>query len=129
MAEPQPSNITEGAEQPEAPAANAEDRKAAAAMSAMDVKESDEAPKKEVDMKALSDAMKHLDVEKAGTTAVAAKKKKDDEVKKPLVKVDPADVALLVDQLDMNKTKATEFLRAHDADVVKAMTAWVTASV
>lgn len=29
----------------------------------------------------------------------------------------------------MSKTKATELLRAHDADAVKAMTAWVTASV
>lgn len=30
-----------------------------------------------------------------------------------------------MDQLELNKTKATELLRAHDADVVKAMTAWV----
>lgn len=29
----------------------------------------------------------------------------------------------------MSKTKATDLLRAHDADVVKAMTAWVTAAV
>ena len=33
------------------------------------------------------------------------------------------------EQLDMSKTKATELLRAHDADAVKAMTAWVTAAV
>ena len=33
------------------------------------------------------------------------------------------------DQLDMSKTRATELLRAHDADAVKAMTAWVTAAV
>ena len=36
---------------------------------------------------------------------------------------------LQVEQLDMSKTKATELLRIHDADAVKAMTAWVTASV
>lgn len=34
-----------------------------------------------------------------------------------------------MDQLDLSKTKATELLRAHDADAVKAMTAWVTAAV
>ena len=39
-----------------------------------------------------------------------------------------ADVAQ-VDQLDISKTKATELLRAHEADAVKAMTAWVTAAV
>ena len=33
------------------------------------------------------------------------------------------------DQMDISKTKATELLRAHEADAVKAMTAWVTASV
>jgi len=33
------------------------------------------------------------------------------------------------ERLDMSKTKATELLRAHDADAVKAMTAWVTAAV
>ena len=31
-----------------------------------------------------------------------------------------------VDQLDMSKAKATELLRAYDADAVKALTAWVT---
>lgn len=89
MAEPQPSGVSEGAEQ------NIEDRKAAAAMSALDAKDNDEGPKKEVDLKALSDAMKNLDVTKAGTTA-AATKRKEEEVKKPLIKVDAGDVALLV---------------------------------
>jgi hypothetical protein len=28
----------------------------------------------------------------------------------------------------MSRTKATELLRAHDADAVKAMKAWVSAS-
>jgi len=32
------------------------------------------------------------------------------------------------EHLDMSRTKATELLRAHDADAVKAMKAWVTAS-
>ena len=30
-----------------------------------------------------------------------------------------------VDELDMNKTKATELLKAHDGDAVKAMRAFI----
>lgn len=33
------------------------------------------------------------------------------------------------EQLDLSKPKATELLRAHDADAVRAMKAWVAASV
>lgn len=33
------------------------------------------------------------------------------------------------DQLDLSRPKATELLRAHDADPIRAMKAWVTASV
>jgi hypothetical protein len=33
------------------------------------------------------------------------------------------------EHLDMSRTKATELLRAHDANAVKAMKAWVSASV
>jgi len=34
-----------------------------------------------------------------------------------------------MDQLDLSKPKATDLLRAHEADSVKAMIAWVTAPV
>ena len=34
-----------------------------------------------------------------------------------------------VDQLDLSKAKATELLRARDADAAKAMSAWVEAPV
>jgi HYPK UBA domain len=34
-----------------------------------------------------------------------------------------------VDQLDLNKAKATELLKLHEGDAVKAMSAFVTASV
>ncbi|RFU72439.1 hypothetical protein TARUN_9823, partial [Trichoderma arundinaceum] len=40
------------------------------------------------------------------------------------VKVDPADVALVVDQLEISKAKATELLKAHDGDAVLALRAW-----
>lgn len=131
--EPQPSTIQEGADPPDALPASAEDRKAAKAMSSLDVKTEDEPaqPKKEVDQKALAEAMKFLSVgQDTGATKKAAEgKKKDAEPPKPLVKVDQADVALLVEQLDLSKAKATKLLRANEADVRRAMVAWVEAGV
>lgn len=43
------------------------------------------------------------------------------------VKLDAADVALVVDQLDLSRPKATELLKAHDGDAVEAMRAYVRA--
>ncbi|WPG98116.1 Hypothetical protein R9X50_00090200 [Acrodontium crateriforme] len=128
MAEPQPSNVHEGADAPDVIPATAEDRKAAKAMSSLDATDESSASKKEVDLKALNNAMRNLGAggdDKAKKMASAKK----EEAKKPLVKVDPADVTLLAQQLDMNKTKATELLRSHDADVKKAMISWVTSPV
>ncbi|KAK1048638.1 hypothetical protein LTR74_017483 [Friedmanniomyces endolithicus] len=131
MAEPQPANIAEGADAPDVLPANAEDRKAAQAMSSLDIKggEDDAAPKKEMDLKALNDAMKNLGAAQGQKTLSPGAAARKEEAPKKLVKVDQADVALLADQLDLSKTKATALLRAHDADAVKAMTAWVTAAV
>lgn len=96
MAEPQAPNVTEGADAPDALPANAEDRKAAQAMSSLDAKGEDEAaPKKEIDLKALNDAMKNLGVVQQSPTTAATPVKKEEAPKK-LVKVDQADVALLV---------------------------------
>jgi NACalpha-BTF3-like transcription factor len=39
------------------------------------------------------------------------------------------DLDVQAEQLDISKPKATELLRAHDSDAVRAMKAWVTASV
>ncbi|KAK0903243.1 hypothetical protein LTR02_007660 [Friedmanniomyces endolithicus] len=72
--------------------------------------------------------MKNLGAAQSQKTPSSAAARKEEAPKK-LVKVDQADVALLADQLALSKTKATELLRAHDADAVKAMTAWVTAAV
>ncbi|GAW22659.1 hypothetical protein ANO14919_122010 [Xylariales sp. No.14919] len=119
MAEPQPRTVNEGAtagdvEEEVVKAKSAEDRKAAAALASMDAN-GDGAEAAEVDAAAVSKAMKNLG------TAPAAEKK---EVKK--VKVDAADVALLVDELELAKPKATELLKAHDGDAVRAMRAFIS---
>ncbi|KAF2868006.1 hypothetical protein BDV95DRAFT_581111 [Massariosphaeria phaeospora] len=113
--EPQPSTIHEGAADPHAPTGTAEDRKAAAALSSLDTQDDDATGKKETDSKALGEAMKNLRVQDAG----AAEKKKT-------VKVEPADIALLVSELELSKAKATELLRAHDGSAVQAMTSFIT---
>jgi hypothetical protein len=89
MAEPQPAEVHEGAADPHAPTGTAEDRKAAAALSTLDTQDEPGA-KKEVDTNALNNAMKNLDV----------KAKKGEE--KKTVKVEAADVKLLVTQLGWN---------------------------
>lgn len=96
MAEPQPPNVQEGADAPDVLPANAEDRKAAQAMSSLDAKpDEDAAPKKEIDLKALNDAMKNLGAAQEQKAPGAAGAKKEEAPKK-LVKVDQADVTLLV---------------------------------
>ena len=94
--EPQPPNVREGLDQPDVLPANAEDRKAAAALSSLDAKGEDDAapPKKEVDLKALGEAMKNLEFTPAPKKPTETARK--EEAPKKLVKVDPADVALLV---------------------------------
>ncbi|GAB7325805.1 hypothetical protein MBLNU13_g09890t1 [Cladosporium sp. NU13] len=138
MAEPQPSAIHEGASTPPAPpaAAAASAAAEAAALDSLDNKtlsDASSAPKKEIDLKALNDAMKALDSgaggKKVSAAAAAAGGLKKDEEPAKLIKVDAADVSLLAEQLDLSRPKATELLRAHDADAVRAMKAWVSAAV
>ncbi|KAH8723999.1 hypothetical protein GQ44DRAFT_709479 [Phaeosphaeriaceae sp. PMI808] len=114
MAEPQPSEIQEGAADPHAPSGTAEDRKAAAALSTLDVQE-EAGEKKEVDSKALDKAMKGLNI----------KNKSGDERK--TVKVEAADINLLVSELELSRQKAIELLRANEGNAVKAMIAFVGA--
>ncbi|KAF2141029.1 uncharacterized protein K452DRAFT_288415 [Aplosporella prunicola CBS 121167] len=118
--EPQPAGVHEGADAAPAPT-SAEDRKTQAAMSKLDApqNEDDTTGKKDVDTEALEKATKNLDV-KGG--------EKKPEPAKKAVKVDQADVTLQVDQLDLTKPKATDLLKAHDADPVKAMTAFIGAA-
>lgn len=85
MAEPQPSTIQEGASSPHAPTSTSEDRRAADALSSLDTQPEDDTSKKNVDIKALGKAMKDFSVQED-----------DSSDKKKAVKVDAADVALLV---------------------------------
>merc|ERR1711939_396470 len=141
--EPQPAAVQEGMEQPDAPA-TADDRATAKAMSSLDAKPDENAePKKELDMKAINDAMKNLEtIGQQGEKKPAAeetsarkqaqeamKRRQEEDARRKTVKVDQADVALLAEQLDMSKPKATDFLKSHEANAVKAMTTWVTGAV
>ncbi|RYP44399.1 hypothetical protein DL768_009131 [Monosporascus sp. mg162] len=131
MAEPQPKTVHEGATTTTTPgdvedevqtaAKSAEDRKAAAALASLDARDdaAGAVDRSAVDQEAVSKAMKSLE----GGGGAAAAEKKNKEVKK--VKVEAADVALLVDELDLTKPKATELLKAHDGDAVKAMKAFI----
>lgn len=102
MAETQPPTIVEGATtgdvDDEIPVAakSAEDRKAAAALSSLDAPREDEsASTKDVDQEAVRKAMERLGGS-SGTNGTAAKKGEEKKVVKKTVKVDPADVTLLV---------------------------------
>lgn len=151
--ERQPPNVVEGAtagdveDEVQQTAKTAEDRKAAAALASLDSapRDDDGAGAKDVDQEAVSKAMKGLSVggHGAGKPAEVAKK----------VKVDPADVTLVVssskaqvshvafyesiltsrlflqvEELDLTKAKATELLKQHDGDAVKAMRAFIAVS-
>ncbi|KAI5458087.1 hypothetical protein BGZ63DRAFT_427373 [Mariannaea sp. PMI_226] len=104
-------------EEPQTTAKSAEDRKAASALASLDADES--AGSHNVDHDAASKAMKTLGGAAPKAAAAAASSKN--------VKVDPADVALLVDELELPKPKATELLKSHEGDAVKAMRAYVNA--
>ncbi|KAI9831142.1 MAG: hypothetical protein M1819_005230 [Sarea resinae] len=141
MAEPQPSQVHEGATGPraaeieEGDAAqpkSAEDRKTAAALSSLDARGDDDAATgKEIDTEALGKAMKILDV---GGKAASVKKtvkdegKEKEEKRKAAIKVKAEDVGFLVEELELTKAKATDLLRANDGETVKALKAFVAAS-
>ncbi|KAJ5225306.1 hypothetical protein N7468_006531 [Penicillium chermesinum] len=112
------------------PPVNAEDRKAAAALSSLNENEiaDSSSPKGTgaADQEALGKAMSRLEMTSGqGVKKESKQSKKKAEVKKT-VKIDAADVTLLIDQLDLNKVKATELLRANDGDVVGALRAFIT---
>jgi NACalpha-BTF3-like transcription factor len=128
MADKQPRSVVEGAttgdvdeEIPASAAAkSAEDRKAASALASLDDDDGNSSAAANVDSDAASKAMKNLGGAAAATAAAAAAPRKN-------VKVDPADVTLLVDELELSKPRATELLKSHDGDAVQAMRAYVAA--
>ncbi|KAL9623059.1 MAG: hypothetical protein Q9160_002573 [Pyrenula sp. 1 TL-2023] len=159
MAEPLPSASEGGVTTAESPEdarlpTNAEDRKAAAALSSLNANEisadsSHEAaaPKtmSAADQEALGKAMSRLEIasgasatakkEDAAAGEILAGKKKErgdarkkaeeEKEKRRKVKVKAEDVAVLVDELDLTKIKATELLKAHEGDPVKAIKAFI----
>jgi hypothetical protein len=106
--EPQPSNIQEGASDAPAPTGSAEDRKAAAALSTLDAQGDEDSGKKEVDTKAMENAMKNLNV----------KDQKDGEAQKKAIKIEAGDVNLLV-CLQITKAKSSTWtpVLTYDSDV------------
>ena len=101
MAEPQPPTVHEGMDAEDVPLpTNPEDRKAAAAMSSLDARGDDEPASKSthIDQEALGKAISRLEVSSAkGKSGNDGKvKAKEVEEKKKAVKVDQADVVLLV---------------------------------
>ncbi|RAL06004.1 huntingtin-interacting protein K [Aspergillus ibericus CBS 121593] len=118
--------------------ANAEDRKAAAALSALHSNQiaSDAIPRipSAADQEALGKAMSRLEIAAghgAGRKPVAeaeaeAQRKEAEVSRKRAVKVAAEDVNLLVEELDLSKVKATELLKLHDGNAVQAIRAFVT---
>ncbi|KAL4887970.1 hypothetical protein BDV59DRAFT_206504 [Aspergillus ambiguus] len=116
--------------------ANAEDRKAAAALSSLNTTEiaadTVAKPPSSTDQEALGKAMSRLEIaagQGSSKKPAGEAQKKQAEVVKKAVKVSSEDVNLLVDQLDLNKIKATELLRLHEGDARKAIRAFITPSV
>ncbi|PTB37767.1 uncharacterized protein TrAFT101_005360 [Trichoderma asperellum] len=109
---------------------NAEDRKAASALAALDTP-SDAAgtPSNDnVNTEAVSQAMLKLGAgddkaKKPASAAASSSSTAAPAAAKKTVKVDAADVALVVDELEVAKAKATELLKAHDGDAVATLRA------
>ena len=143
MAEPIPSASTaaDAADDENQPVANnAEDRKAAAALNNLNTQEishDGEGTTKQrsaADQEALSKAISQLEIASGGAKKTEAskkveeKKREEAEVKKK-IKVSQEDVTFLVDELDLSKAKATELLRSHEGDAVKAIKAFISPSL
>ncbi|GJP87603.1 hypothetical protein CBS63078_2524 [Aspergillus niger] len=122
---------------------NAEDRKAAAALSALnpshiapDTPKSASTPSA-ADQEALGQAMSRLEIASGQSggaggrggvqkPAEAQKRVPVEATKKKAAKVAVEDVNLLIEELELNKSTATELLRLHDGNVVEAMRAFVS---
>ena len=122
MADEQPSTVHEGA-------TSAEDRKAASALANLD-SNADDTTTQNLDQDAINQAMKRLGG--GGASATSASKPSMPTAKTLAapaknIKVDAADVTLLVNELELPKAKVTELLKSHDGDAVKALKAYVMA--
>ena len=103
MAEPQPPQVHEGGidqeDEPSVLPASGDARKAAAALSSLDRRgEDDNAKNSQADQEALGKAMSRLEV--VEKPVVQNKGKEPEGAKKKTIKVEQADIALLVGLLD-----------------------------
>ncbi|KAJ5173017.1 hypothetical protein N7492_005610 [Penicillium capsulatum] len=136
MSDPIPSATVDPDAVDQSLPANAEDRKAAAALSSLNTNEiaADASPAKgpsNANQEALGKAMSRLEIaagEGSAKKQTAQVQKQEAEVKKA-VKVAAADVAFVAEQLDLHKVKATELLKAHEGNVGKALKAFITPSI
>lgn len=62
----------------------------------------------------------------SGKMTSAEEEEEAERIRRKAIKVDQADVSLLVDELELSKTKATDLLKAHEGNAVQAMRAYVT---
>ncbi|KAL8777800.1 MAG: hypothetical protein Q9213_007697, partial [Squamulea squamosa] len=116
----------------------------AAALSSLDNQNDDSAAQttkaKNIDQEALAKAISRLEMSTTGAKVEPSaqsenmklfqerkRKKREEKERLARVKVDAGDVGLL--ELELSKTKATDLLKAHEGDAVKAMRAFVTAPV
>lgn len=98
------------------PAQSAEERKAASALAQLDqAGEEAEGAGRAGDAAAASEAVRSLQGAPGAPAPAAAKS----------LRLDPALVALVADQLEMPRPRASDWLRAHDGDVVAALRAFV----
>ena len=152
MAEPLPFASTEAATDDSKPLpTNAEDRKAAAALNALDAnamgsdaaQAGDGKQPAQVDQDALGKAMNRLEIasgtakankddsEAAGGAKKLSKwqekrQREEEEAKrKKAVKVKAEDVNFIVEELELSKAKATDLLKTWDGDAVKAIRAFI----
>jgi len=96
MAEPQPAEIKEGDQTPSATPSSSEDRKTAAALSNLDANVDNDMTSKQADTEALGKAMKDMNVNDGPTSGAQKANVTTQGPSKAAVKVNPADVTLLV---------------------------------
>ncbi|CAD6499728.1 BgTH12-03836 [Blumeria graminis f. sp. triticale] len=97
---------------------SAEDRKAAAALSSIEREDEDSNNAKDIDHEAVRKAMERLD---DGNSNGVVQRKVDSNNLAKSVKYAPADINLIVEELELSKSKANELLRLNDGDLEKAL--------
>ncbi|RKF79781.1 hypothetical protein GcC1_043001 [Golovinomyces cichoracearum] len=121
-------------------AKSAEDRKAAAALSSIDDKSREEigtsSSRHDIDHEAVRKAMERLSgvgsraasgTEKGTTSRKGETNSNNADVSNPVksTKVNAADVALIVEELELSKVKATQLLKSFGGDIKKTLRTYI----